>query len=244
MADMQIPKLREWRERRGLTQKELAQVARVSPRSVAGYEAGQSIRPNTARKIADALEIAVEDLLNTAGEYELDRWEKSRPKADAPPSPDLPEEGDAGAAALLAWLEHLNLTLERGKELRGEFRKLTEYMTNTPQEEREPIAAEQRIAWVFSGCLEFSMAVSRAAKAYRKRLAPLLEGDGLSPREEELLRVMRSRLEEIQSIRRRFLDLILKTQRLTADTQHTEKMLRELGQELGVPESDMVPKDV
>ncbi len=89
---MQIPKLREWRERRGLTQKELAQAARVSPRSVAGYEAGQSIRPNTARKIADALEIAVEDLLNTAGEYELDRREKSRPKAQPLLWSDEPRE--------------------------------------------------------------------------------------------------------------------------------------------------------
>lgn len=88
---MQIPKLREWRERRGLTQKDLARIAKVSPRSVAGYEAGQNIRPNTARKIADALEIAVEDLLNTGGEYELDEREKSRPKARRS-SPEAPEE--------------------------------------------------------------------------------------------------------------------------------------------------------
>jgi transcriptional regulator with XRE-family HTH domain len=229
-----MKKLKRLREERGLSQVKLAARADLNPATVNQIERGmRDASPGTLRKLADALEVSL---------YEL--MEEEAPKVEGPPSPDLPKEGGAGAAGLVAWVEHLNLTLERGKELRGEFRKLTEYMTNTPQEEREPIAAEQRIAWVFSGCLEFSMAVSRAAKAYRKRLAPLLEGDGLSPREEELLRVMRSRLEEIQSIRRRFLDLIQKTHRLSADTQHTEKMLRELGQELGVPESDMVPKDV
>nr|MDP9480100.1 hypothetical protein [Actinomycetota bacterium] len=69
-------------------------------------------------------------------------------------------------------------------------------------------------------------------------------GGELSPREEELIRAMRSRLEELHPIRRRFLDLIERTHHLTVDTQHTEKMLRELGQELSVPESDAVPKDV
>ncbi len=228
--------LRDIRIGRGMSQADLSEKAGVSEFTISELEAGKrpNPRPSTLRKLARGLDVEVTDLL---GGPEL-------PKVEAPPSPDLPKEGGAGAEALLAWLEHLDLTLERGKELRGEFRKLTEYLTNTPQEELEPIAAEQRIAWVFSGGLEFSMAVERAAKAYRKRLAPLLEGDGLSPREEELLRVMRSRLEEIQSIRRRFQDLILKTQRLSADTQYTEKMLRELGQELDVPESDMVPKDV
>ncbi len=60
---MQIPRLRRWRERQGLTQKELADLAGVSPRSVAGYEGGDGTRPNTARKLADALGVAVADLM-------------------------------------------------------------------------------------------------------------------------------------------------------------------------------------
>lgn len=63
---MQVPRLREWRQRRGLIQAELAQAAGVSVRSVAGYEAGGGIRPTTARKVAAALELAVEDLLDLA----------------------------------------------------------------------------------------------------------------------------------------------------------------------------------
>ena len=42
---VQIPKLRQWREARALTQEELAEKAGVSARSVAGYEAGAGARP-------------------------------------------------------------------------------------------------------------------------------------------------------------------------------------------------------
>jgi transcriptional regulator with XRE-family HTH domain len=68
---VQISNLREWRERRALTQEELAEQAGVSARSVAGYEAGAGARPGTVRKLAAALDISVEDLLG---------------KAEAPPS--------------------------------------------------------------------------------------------------------------------------------------------------------------
>lgn len=60
---MQIPKLREMRELEGLTQKELADVSGVSVRSVAGYEGGAHVRPNTARKLANALDVEVADLV-------------------------------------------------------------------------------------------------------------------------------------------------------------------------------------
>jgi transcriptional regulator with XRE-family HTH domain len=70
---VQISNLREWRERRALTQEELAEQAGVSARSVAGYEAGAGARPGTVRKLASALDISVEDLLG---------------KAEAPPSPE------------------------------------------------------------------------------------------------------------------------------------------------------------
>jgi transcriptional regulator with XRE-family HTH domain len=58
---LQIPRLRQWREFRGLTQKDLAAVSEVSVRSIAGYEAGAGIRVTTARKLAEALDIEVAD---------------------------------------------------------------------------------------------------------------------------------------------------------------------------------------
>jgi transcriptional regulator with XRE-family HTH domain len=59
---VQIPRLREWRERRALTQVELAERAGVSERSVAGYEAGGGARPPTVRRLAEALDIEVQEL--------------------------------------------------------------------------------------------------------------------------------------------------------------------------------------
>jgi transcriptional regulator with XRE-family HTH domain len=63
---VQIPKLREMRELQGLTQQELADVSGVSVRSVAGYEGGAGVRPNTARKLAKALDVKVADLVGVA----------------------------------------------------------------------------------------------------------------------------------------------------------------------------------
>jgi transcriptional regulator with XRE-family HTH domain len=73
---VQIPRLREWREARALTQVELAELANVSPRSVAGYEAGAGARPPTVRRLAEALGVEVADL----------REDTDSPKAEAPPS--------------------------------------------------------------------------------------------------------------------------------------------------------------
>jgi transcriptional regulator with XRE-family HTH domain len=78
---VQIPNLRELRELHGLTQKELADVSGVSLRSVAGYEGGAHVRPNTARKLAQALNVEVADLVRA----------DSYPKAQAPPSPEQPD---------------------------------------------------------------------------------------------------------------------------------------------------------
>jgi transcriptional regulator with XRE-family HTH domain len=59
---VQIPRLREWREARALTQVELAELADLSSRSVAGYEAGAGARPPTVRRLAEALGVEVADL--------------------------------------------------------------------------------------------------------------------------------------------------------------------------------------
>jgi transcriptional regulator with XRE-family HTH domain len=73
---VQIPRLREWREARALTQMELANLADLSSRSVAGYEAGAGARPPTVRKLAQVLNVEIADLIGEA-DY---------PKATAPES--------------------------------------------------------------------------------------------------------------------------------------------------------------
>jgi transcriptional regulator with XRE-family HTH domain len=80
---VQIPRLREWREARALTQVELAELANVSSRSVAGYEAGAGARPPTVRRLAEALGVKVVDL----------REDPDSPKAEAPPSQQLTLNG-------------------------------------------------------------------------------------------------------------------------------------------------------
>jgi transcriptional regulator with XRE-family HTH domain len=78
---VQIPRLREWREARALTQVELAERARISSRSVAGYEAGHGARPPTVRRLAEALGVDVIELVGVG----VDSG-----KAQAPPSPEQP----------------------------------------------------------------------------------------------------------------------------------------------------------
>jgi transcriptional regulator with XRE-family HTH domain len=59
---MKVPGLRSRRERSGLTQRELAEVAGVARRSIAGWESGESIRPGSAGKLAEALGVTIPDL--------------------------------------------------------------------------------------------------------------------------------------------------------------------------------------
>ena len=60
-----MPRLKEWRESRGLMQKEVADTAGISEWTVLRAEGGASVRPPTARKIADALGVSVSDLLDS-----------------------------------------------------------------------------------------------------------------------------------------------------------------------------------
>jgi transcriptional regulator with XRE-family HTH domain len=97
---LHIPQLRQWREYRGLTQRELAAASGVSLRSIAGYETGAGVRPNTARKLAEALNVEVADFFR----------EPVTPKVPAPPSPEQPPlngfEEEQRASALS---EHFDL---------------------------------------------------------------------------------------------------------------------------------------
>jgi transcriptional regulator with XRE-family HTH domain len=60
---VQLAKLREWREARGLTQKQLAAKAGVAEGTVVRGERGETTYPHTARKMADALDVSVADLM-------------------------------------------------------------------------------------------------------------------------------------------------------------------------------------
>jgi transcriptional regulator with XRE-family HTH domain len=60
-----LPCLRELRQRRGLSQKELGELARVSQGTVYRVENGlRGAYPGTVRKLATALEVAPEELLH------------------------------------------------------------------------------------------------------------------------------------------------------------------------------------
>jgi transcriptional regulator with XRE-family HTH domain len=60
---LKLARTKEWRESHGLTQRELAAEAGVGEVTVARVETGASVSPPTARKIAEALGVAVADLL-------------------------------------------------------------------------------------------------------------------------------------------------------------------------------------
>lgn len=60
--------LRRWRERRALTQRELAAKAGVTPRTVTRIELGYDARPTTVRRLAAALEISTERLVGSGRE--------------------------------------------------------------------------------------------------------------------------------------------------------------------------------
>lgn len=61
---MKLPKLKHWRERRLLTQRDLAAKAGVSPTTVVRIETDQSdAELRTVRKLADALGVEPEELM-------------------------------------------------------------------------------------------------------------------------------------------------------------------------------------
>jgi transcriptional regulator with XRE-family HTH domain len=91
---VQIPKLREWREARALTQVELAELADLSSRSVAGYEAGAGARPPTVRRLAEALGVEVADLRGVP---------ERPPLGPAPPSQELTLNGELEEQRRTAW---------------------------------------------------------------------------------------------------------------------------------------------
>lgn len=75
--------LRNAREAAGLTQKQLADLCGITPRSIQHYELG-SRKPqhiDTVQKIATALNVPIEQLTGTSGMYVIDAYEKGGAKA-------------------------------------------------------------------------------------------------------------------------------------------------------------------
>jgi transcriptional regulator with XRE-family HTH domain len=60
---VKLARMKEWREARGLSQRELASVAGVGAKTIARIELDDSVRPTTARKVARALDVSVSDLM-------------------------------------------------------------------------------------------------------------------------------------------------------------------------------------
>jgi transcriptional regulator with XRE-family HTH domain len=59
---VQVPRLREWREKRALSQEELADRTGLSRTTIIKLEGGRRAWPSTRRKLAQALRIKPEDL--------------------------------------------------------------------------------------------------------------------------------------------------------------------------------------
>jgi DNA-binding XRE family transcriptional regulator len=60
--DVQLPRLREHRQRRALSQQELANLTGLSRTTIIKLEGGRNAWPKTQRKLAKALHVKPEDL--------------------------------------------------------------------------------------------------------------------------------------------------------------------------------------
>ena len=151
---MQIPNLRELRELHGLTQKELADVSGVSLRSVAGYEGGAHVRPNTARKLAQALNVEVADLVGSGAD----------PKAEAPPWQQPPLNGLLAEERRTPTLAELH-AIETIKSHRDH---LEEFLERAKRKDIAPVF------WVIEADHTIDMAAVGLALLEREYLRPLL----------------------------------------------------------------------
>jgi transcriptional regulator with XRE-family HTH domain len=94
---MRLPRTKEWREARGFSQRELSAEAGLGESTVPRVERGDSVTPPTARKIAEALNVSVSDLLE-APPVPL----ASAPPASPSPDAEAAEAGQPEAKPVLA----------------------------------------------------------------------------------------------------------------------------------------------
>jgi transcriptional regulator with XRE-family HTH domain len=83
---LRLPSLREWREKRGLTQQELANRIGSARDTISKWETGErGAQPTNAQRLADVLKVEVRDLTSqplrewalVVPEEEFDRWIES-----------------------------------------------------------------------------------------------------------------------------------------------------------------------
>jgi transcriptional regulator with XRE-family HTH domain len=117
---LKLARTKEWRESHGLTQRELAAEAGVGEVTVARIEAGASVAPPTARKIAEALGVTVADLLERppvplaeAPQTGLNAPTQEGPLMSRPEIREwLREFGHTSEEEFLAWASDLDLDLD------------------------------------------------------------------------------------------------------------------------------------
>lgn len=92
---MKTPRLREWRESKGETQLTLSERSGVAEHTISRIEHGAELRPTTARKLADALDVEVADLMESPPVASL----AGAGKGEAPPEtgPSLLERAQDAA---------------------------------------------------------------------------------------------------------------------------------------------------
>jgi transcriptional regulator with XRE-family HTH domain len=158
---LKLPRLREQRELRGMTQAELAEESGRSARSISGYEAGADARPNTARLLAEALGVSIADLL-----------EEQSPKApsSSPKAPEL-QVGEERRGEARALGESIARSL-RGVDACGEIAR---GLQREWAEEVE-MANERGRPLRFPRTVEMSLAAESLSRDFAENISELAEG--------------------------------------------------------------------
>ena len=136
---MKLARTKEWRESHGLTQRELAAAAGVGEVTVARVETGASVSPPTARKLAEALDVSVADLLERppvplaeasqeTGHKEAEVEEEQRPDDEVTRRRIYSGLAEARALLLESTAELWDRLLDRGEDNVDTLR-LIEYVT-------------------------------------------------------------------------------------------------------------------
>ena len=159
---MKLARTKEWRESHGLTQRELAAAAGVGEVTVARVETGASVSPPTARKLAEALDVSVADLLERppvplaeasqeTGHTEAEVEEEQRPDDEVTRRRIYSGLAEARALLLESTAELWDRLLDRGEDNVDTLR-LIEHVTTKEiinhaideEEIKERCAPEQR----------------------------------------------------------------------------------------------------
>jgi transcriptional regulator with XRE-family HTH domain len=128
---MRLPRTKEWREARGLSQRELSAEAGVGESTVPRIERGESVTPPTARKIADALGVSVSDLLESPPVPLA-----SAPSASLSPDGEPDETGQEEKRRERELITLIDLFVEREAGLEG----LEEILKTAAANESVPLA--------------------------------------------------------------------------------------------------------